>query len=299
MCDLISTDEIFPSYYHKFRCIADKCKNNCCIGWEIDIDDDTLCLYDSIGGEIGDRIRKNIVGDTPHFALKKDGRCPFLNESGLCDIILELGDGALCDICYLHPRFSNFYPSFTETGLGLSCEEAARIILTEEEKTSVKIPDNISLTKEEKSFFKKREEILNVLQNRELSLMERFSYLLDTKNILISDLLERYYSLERLSDKWTELLDTLKGYSFDEKIFLEFPRPFEQLAVYFIIRHLWDMGYEKAVKFSYISTYFIGSLCQRKMQKTGRITVEDIAEISRMYSGEIEYSTENIDALLK
>ena len=174
MCDLISTDEIFPSYYHKFKCIADKCKNNCCIGWEIDIDCDTLDLYNSIDGEMGDKIRKNIVGDEPHFALKENGRCPFLNESGLCDIIIELGDGALSDICYLHPRFSNFYPSFTETGLGLSCEEAARIILSEEEKTTVKIPDNISLTAEEKIFLKKRQEILAVLQKREKSLSERF-----------------------------------------------------------------------------------------------------------------------------
>ena len=110
--------------------------------------------------------------------------------------------------------------------------------------------------------------------------------------------MEKYYSLERLSEDWTDLLDSLKGYSFDEKIFLKFPIVFEQLAVYFIIRHLWDMGYERAVKFSYISTYFIGSLCQRKMEKTGNITVEDIAEISRMYSGEIEYSTENIGILL-
>ncbi len=296
-------DEIFPSYYHKFKCIADKCKNNCCIGWEIDIDEDTLDLYESIDGEIGDKIRKNIVGDEPHFALKEDGRCPFLNESGLCDIILELGDGAICDICYLHPRFSSFYPSFTETGLGLSCEEAARIILSEEEKTTVNIPKNINLTKEEKEFFLEREEILKILQDREISLSERFSCLLKRYNIFseisLLELLEKYYSLERLSDKWTDLLETLKGYSFDEKIFLEFPIQFEQMAVYFIIRHLWDMGYENAIKFSYISTYFIGSLCQRKMLDTGKISIEDVADISRMYSSEIEYSDENIGLLLK
>ena len=57
-----------------------------------------------------------------------------------CDIITEYGDGAICDICYLHPRFSNFYEDFTETGLGLCCEEAVRIILTEKEKFNIKIP---------------------------------------------------------------------------------------------------------------------------------------------------------------
>ena len=31
-----------PSYYEEFSCIADKCKDNCCIGWEIDIDEETI-----------------------------------------------------------------------------------------------------------------------------------------------------------------------------------------------------------------------------------------------------------------
>ena len=30
-----------PSYYEKFHCIADQCKDNCCYGWEIDIDEGT------------------------------------------------------------------------------------------------------------------------------------------------------------------------------------------------------------------------------------------------------------------
>ena len=129
--------EIFPNYYKKFKCIADKCKHSCCIGWEIDIDEDTMDLYNSLDSEFAKKIRSNIEGDQPHFILKENARCPFLNDNGLCDIILELGDGAISDICYLHPRFSNFYEDFIETGLGLCCEEAARIILTETEIRTV------------------------------------------------------------------------------------------------------------------------------------------------------------------
>ena len=44
--------EVFPNYYKKFKCIADKCKHNCCIGWEIDIDNDTLEFYFNNGTEI-------------------------------------------------------------------------------------------------------------------------------------------------------------------------------------------------------------------------------------------------------
>ena len=34
-----------PKYYKKFRCIADKCEHNCCVGWEIDVDESALEKY--------------------------------------------------------------------------------------------------------------------------------------------------------------------------------------------------------------------------------------------------------------
>ena len=40
--------EVFPNYYEKFECIKGLCKHSCCIGWEIDIDEDTLLLYNSL-----------------------------------------------------------------------------------------------------------------------------------------------------------------------------------------------------------------------------------------------------------
>ena len=40
----------YPDYYPLFHCIADRCRHNCCIGWEIDVDGDSLAAYDQIGG---------------------------------------------------------------------------------------------------------------------------------------------------------------------------------------------------------------------------------------------------------
>ena len=34
-----------PEYYKDFVCIADRCKHSCCVGWEIDVDKDTLEKY--------------------------------------------------------------------------------------------------------------------------------------------------------------------------------------------------------------------------------------------------------------
>ena len=147
--------EVVPNYYNKFKCIAERCKHNCCIGWEIDIDYETMQIYNSLDGELGEKIRNNIEGDIPHFVLQEGDSCPFLNKNGLCDIICEYGEDALCDICYLHPRFRNFYLSFEEIGLGLCCEEAARIILSEEEIFSISYPENIFFQTKKKSFLRK------------------------------------------------------------------------------------------------------------------------------------------------
>lgn len=119
-----------PDYYDRFRCIASRCTDNCCIGWEIGIDPAALADYQSQPGAFGDRLRAAIQpGDPPFFALTKSGRCPFLNEENLCDIYRQLGESHLCAICDQHPRFHNWFGAEKESGLGLSCEEAARLIL--------------------------------------------------------------------------------------------------------------------------------------------------------------------------
>ena len=119
-----------PDYYDRFRCIASRCTDNCCIGWEIGIDPAALADYQSQPDAFGDRLRAAIQpGDPPFFALTKSGRCPFLNKGNLCDIYRQLGESHLCAICDQHPRFHNWFGAEKESGLGLSCEEAARLIL--------------------------------------------------------------------------------------------------------------------------------------------------------------------------
>ena len=58
------------------------------------------------------------------------GRCRFLNEKNLCTAYLRVGEQAMAEICREHPRFHNWYADVLETGLGLCCEETARLILT-------------------------------------------------------------------------------------------------------------------------------------------------------------------------
>lgn len=299
--------ELTPNYYEKFRCIADKCRHSCCIGWEIDIDEKTLSFYNSLGTPFGERIRQNIEGETPHFILQENERCPFLNQNGLCDIITECGEDALCDICDLHPRFKNFFDSFTETGLGLCCEEAARIILSQEEKFSIEAPEDNCITDEEREFLSYRNDIFRILQDREKSIHDRFCVLAQKHgfefDFSLSELCDIYLSLERLDEKWTEMLEALKDCHFDGGIFMEkdFALPFEQLSCYFIFRHLtdglWYKDYAERIRFVLMSCYIIGALAE--MHRADGVSVpEEMAETVRMYSSEIEYSEENIERLI-
>jgi len=288
--------EVYPNYYKKFRCIADKCKHNCCIGWEIDIDDYTLSLYNSIDTSFGKRIRENIEGDVPHFKLKEGDQCPFLNEKGLCEIIQEFGEDAICDICTLHPRFCNFYSSFTEIGLGLCCEEAARIILSEQEKFCISLPENVKLTKKESNFFEKRQKILNLLQDRTKSIAERFDSLGVEANFSTEKFCALYLALERLDEKWADELNSLMGYDFKGEIFRQsdFQMFFEQLAVYFIFRHFNpDSNAEQVLKFTLVSCMLIGAICEKS-----DMDFDKAADIVRMYSSEIEYSDENMSVFI-
>ena len=119
-----------PSYYRQFRCTASACGESCCVGWDICIDPETAGRYRTLPGPLGARLRREICWqDPPRFRLRPDSRCPFLNADGLCSLILEAGEGALCEICAEHPRFHNDYGPLRESGLGLCCEEAARLIL--------------------------------------------------------------------------------------------------------------------------------------------------------------------------
>lgn len=119
-----------PAYYGRFSCIAEGCPDTCCAHWQVVIDPQSLEFYQSIGGELGERIRGAIVtaDDEPCFRLR-DGKCALLTPEGLCPIQKEYGHERLCAICRSFPRFTTEIGMRRELGLSLSCPEAARLIL--------------------------------------------------------------------------------------------------------------------------------------------------------------------------
>ena len=119
-----------PDFYSQFKCTASRCSDTCCVGWEIDIDEVSQRAYRKVEGPFGDRLRASI--EDGHFKLLPHDRCPFLDKGNLCEIYMNLGEGALCQICREHPRFVEVYGDIMEKGLGLCCEEAVRLLLATE-----------------------------------------------------------------------------------------------------------------------------------------------------------------------
>ncbi len=123
----------FPDYYREFQCIADRCEDTCCAGWQIVIDGKTLMRYRRMGGAFGKRLRRQIQWKEKVFQRQQDERCAFLDERNLCGIYKQLGPKGLCRTCRLYPRHIEEFENVREVTLSVSCPEAARILLEKKE----------------------------------------------------------------------------------------------------------------------------------------------------------------------
>ena len=296
---------IAPDYYPRFHCIADRCRHNCCIGWEIDIDEDTYRRYREVKGSFGTRLQEGIdhQADPPCFLLGEGERCVFLNDQGLCDIISTLGEDALCDICRDHPRYRNFFADRTEIGPGLCCEEACRLILTNPDPVKLIIIEDDGSREEpceeETEFLSVRQKLLDILQDRRFPFDARVHRLTDFCGLrpdrrTPAQWAEIYRGLERMDPAWDTCLARLASC---ENLTLTDDRDtvWEQLAVYFILRHtadsLDDGLLAPRVAFCLHAVSILRTLAQG-------MEMSQLCDLCRMYSCEIEYSTENTEEII-
>lgn len=308
----------YPCYYYKFKCIADKCPDSCCKAWEIVIDDETYDRYLDVKAVIGDRIRKNIITDEDGDRCFKlsGGRCPFLNEKGLCDIHIELGEELTSRICRDHPRFIEEYDGFTEISLSLSCPEAARIILSEnpsdklypvpeysgdDDVLELLIDSRKKLLSLEKDFFGCVAELFEKAANDEEEINQCF---FDRGYMPSADSIRSYIKILRdkceiLAPMWkktlTKALDSTESTD----------------RLYFYIRNNDDIM--KNILNYYIYRYYLKAVNDLDVYpralfiafsafSSALISLSSdypLEEAARLYSKEIEHSTDNADIILE
>lgn len=199
-----------PHYYNRFSCIADRCQDTCCAGWEIMIDPASLKKYRAAGGPLGNRLHNSIHWSEQSFC-QYDGRCAFLNEENLCDLYIEGGQDMLCKTCRSYPRHVEEFDGSREISLCLSCIEVAGIILGCREKVRFLSFEREGREDDYQDFdfflytklMDARDLALKILQNREMDLPERISMALALAHDLQSRIDRgRLYAVDSLLERY-------------------------------------------------------------------------------------------------
>lgn len=300
--------EYVLNYYPKFKCIAEKCKHTCCAGWEMCIDQKTLATYKTHSSPFASALKSGVNYKKSKFKMDKLGRCAFLNDKGLCEIILNIGEQNLCQVCKDHPRFRSFFDDRVEMGLGFSCEQATRVILSFTDKISPTLTcddqTETALDFNQKNLLEFRRKALDVIQDRTTCINQRVQLLLslcktDLTYLEPKKVIKAFISTERLDKSWTKRLKSLKKKPFDLNISDTLSLQAEQFLVNSIYRHLYDAEDTLSVRartiFCVLSWLIIQNVIANEQPTTDEF--ELIVDVVRAYSAEIEYSQKNLDKL--
>ncbi len=312
MCYNQGMKQYVLSYYPEFKCVASECKHTCCAGWKMNIDSDTLTAYKKVNTPFSERLNSGIDYKKSQFKADKKGRCAFLNDKNLCEIIINLGDESLCQVCRDHPRFRSFFDDRVEMGLGFSCEIATKIILSHESKIeAVLISDDNG--KEENTFIQEcvlkfRARALEIVQDRTLSANDRLDNLLSLCNAKLSQrdkkkILKTFLSLERLDKGWTARLKAISKKPFIMQTDDALSLYFEQFFTNSFYRYLSDAEDTISVRaraFAVVLAWWVINAifeCEKQNTLQDFTAFNLICDIVRQYSAEVEYSQKNLNKL--
>lgn len=203
-----------PDYYKNFQCIAGACKDSCCAGWEVDVDERAQEYYAAVSGDFGKRLKDSTIIDEDgiRFTLTENKRCCFLNDCNLCDLYTALGEEHLCDTCAEFPRFYEYFGDLKEKGISLSCPTAAELILTHEEPLTweeTEGDDGISLNDIDYDLYMQltaaREQCFRILQDRSHDVIWRMIVVLLFSNDIQKLIFKgKYKKIGKVREKYSD-----------------------------------------------------------------------------------------------
>ena len=288
-----------PEYYRQFACIADRCRHSCCRLWDIGVDEDTITLARSGGDILLDELlaRTRECEDGYYIEKCDGGACPFLDECGLCRLILAKGDEYLPRICREHPRFYNHVGDRIEVGLGLACEEAARLVLSTDgfDKT-VEVGEIDGEVEVTPYGYKTRDGILERLAS------------LPSYNCFVSEVVEKFNlsAIEEEQSGIADLFTNLEYLDSDEgalissaaselaKVENEYQRRF---FAYLIYRYLTVAESESEARSAIGLAVVLTNIFTVIYNRLGG-GLNSAVESARILSSEIEYSPDNVNEIL-
>ena len=136
-----------------------------------------------------------------------------------------------------------------------------------------------------------------MLQNRSIPIAQRMEKLLPAMDIDWTDWADFLLTLERMDERWAELLEQLPDEPAQEpEDWLSIP--LEQLICHLLYRHLPGALEDGDVNGRIRYCALIWQLITRLFLLSSGSSLDDLVELARLYSSEIEYSDENTCAIL-
>ena len=305
---------IKPKFFDAFKCVADRCPDTCCAGWDVEIDGESAEKYKNETGSLKPFFDKHLTTDEDGYIFSLvAGCCPLLDENKLCRIQLAKGEEALCETCRLFPRYFDDYGDIRETGLGLGCPEAARILLSPETEVCL---DSTAQSKDKiyNILSEKREEFFSILGNKRYDLklklssvlfsaaefqssIDRVDWLGNDSTVPFSDCIKVLEKMEFISEERRSFLLSLSDekavYRNSEKYSDDIVRLFKYYLMRYMMTACFDLDLLTKVKYG----IFACIITKRIYDSFPELSFDDRVRILYSYSKEVEYSPVNLDIL--
>lgn len=332
--------DIYPLYAKEFICIAGKCPDTCCAGWEIVIDKKFQQIYKADSSAAAKKaVSRMYEDDDGDVCLKlSGGRCPMLNDDNLCEIYIDMGKDALCDVCCIYPRFNKDCDNVNIKGISLSCPEAARLILKDESygrlnfefefdneyaKTVAEITSYLKEKIIENGFFNIYDKAQRIQD--ELLFDDKESAMCITKepceNFEVPDICEvlelskKIYELEILTDEWKNLIKKLichldkakadKGYMKKRNDALKTCaslKEIKNIGIYYLYKYMPEAIESCDITYSgAISYYALLIICElyaMEYAQNNALPFERKLRLAQLFSKELEHNEDNLNSLL-
>ena len=182
---------IEPDFYKDFHCIGGQCSFTCCKEWKIAVDPETkkrwrkLSVPETVleSGRVPKHACRSSLdkAQLSQFVMKKDGgeiiellpnmRCPFLEDTELCRLVLNYGEECLSETCHVFPRETHEFADRTERTLVSCCPEIVDRLYALKELHFTKLPyqDRAFLLEGKDKLFQIRNIMMYWLQDASVS----------------------------------------------------------------------------------------------------------------------------------
>ena len=206
---------IVPKYMLNFKCVGGSCEDNCCIGWDVDIDKKTYLKYQKVQEpRMKNEFKKYIhintncydpVVDYAYAALDDSRRCQFLNSENLCMIHKYMGESYLSNVCTNFPRITNKIDGKLEQSATPSCPEIARKIVSDPDAMQLVEIDEENINELLTYKIKQNDKLykntlianLKLVRDQAMKILSSECYSVEISLVILSNFIEDCFMLEK------------------------------------------------------------------------------------------------------